>query len=97
MYVDAIHMLDHLSARIDRITSLDPGIIERHKILEAAIDWSYNSLEKDEKAPIRRLSVIFGGFDLIAVEEVCANETMNGERILDLLFQLVEKSMIQTF
>jgi len=89
-------MLDRLSKRFDRLPSLDPGIIERHKTIEGAIDWSYNLLPEDEKALFRRLSVFSGGFDLLAVEEVCATESMKEERIHDLMSQLVEKSMIQT-
>ncbi len=95
-HMDIMTMLDRLSKRFDRLPSLDPGIIDRHKTIERAIDWSYNLLPEDEKALFRQLSVFSGGFDLITVEEVCANESMQGERILDLLSQLVEKSMIQT-
>ena len=95
-YMDTMTILDRLSERIDRIPSPDPGIIERHKTVEAAIEWSYNLLSEDEKVLFRRLSVFSGGFDLEAAEEVCADEPLIRERILDLLSQLVEKSMIQT-
>jgi len=95
-HMDTMTMLDRMSDRFDRIPSLDPGIIERHRTIQATIDWSYNLLSEDERALFRRLSVFSGGFDLIAAEEVCADESLPGERILDLLSQLVEKSMIQT-
>jgi predicted ATPase/AraC-like DNA-binding protein len=95
-YMDTMTILDRLSERIERIPSPDPGIIERHKTIEAAIEWSYNLLSEDEKILFRRLSVFSGGFDLVAAEEVCANEPLISERILDLLSQLLEKSMIQT-
>jgi len=95
-HMDTITMLDRLSERFEKLPSLDPGIIERHKTIEAAIEWSYNLLSADEKVLFRRLCVFSGGFDLVAVEEVCANEPIIRERILDLLSQLVEKSMIQT-
>jgi len=94
-YMDTLTMLERLSERFDRIPSLDPGIIERHKTIEAAIDWSYNLLSVDEKALFRRLSVFTGGFDLVAAEEICSKESVTREGILDLLSQLVEKSMIQ--
>ena len=95
-YMDAMTILDRLSERLDRIPSPDPGMIERHKTIEAAIEWSYNLLSEDEKVLFRRLSVFSGGFDLLAAEEVCADEHLTREKILDLLSQLVEKSMIQT-
>jgi tetratricopeptide (TPR) repeat protein len=53
-------------------------------------------LNAEEKVLFNRLSVFKGGFDLLAVEDVCANELLPGERILDLLSQLADKSMIQT-
>jgi non-specific serine/threonine protein kinase len=95
-HMDTLTMLDRLSERFDRLPSLDPGIIERHRTVKTAIEWSYNLLSKDEKVLFRRLSVFSGGFDLVAAEEVCADESIIKERILDLLSQLVEKSMIQT-
>lgn len=95
-YMDTMTIMDRLSERMDKIQSLDPGMIERHKTIEAAIEWSYNLLSEDEKFLFRRLSVFSGGFDLVAAEEICSDEPLKGERILDLLSQLVEKSMIQT-
>lgn len=95
-HMDTITMLDRLSERFDSLPSLDPGTTGRHRTIEAAIDWSYNLLLEDEKKLFRQLSVFAGGFNLNALEEVCSNENMQGERILDLLSQLVEKSMIQT-
>jgi non-specific serine/threonine protein kinase len=95
-YMDTMTILDRLSERIDRIPSLDPGIINRHKTIEDAIEWSYILLSENEKVLFRRLSVFSGGFDLVSAEEVCANKPLIREMILDLLSQLVEKSMIQT-
>lgn len=95
-YMDTMTMLERLSERFDMIRSLDPGIIERHKTIQAAIEWSYNLLSYDEKFLFRRLSVFSGEFDLSDVEEICANETIPRNGILDLLSHLVERSMIQT-
>lgn len=39
-------------------------------------------LTEGKKALFRKLSVFSGGFDLIAVEEVCSIESMQGERII---------------
>jgi predicted ATPase len=95
-YMDTMTMLDRLSERFENIPSLDPGTIARHKTIEATIEWSYNLLSEEEKTLFMRLSVFKGGFDLLAVEEVCAYEILPGEGILDLLSQLVDRSMIQT-
>jgi len=88
-------LLQRLSEKFDSLPSHDPGTSERHKTIQAAIEWSYNLLSKEEKALFRRLSVFSGGFDLDAAEEICANDTLPKERILDILSQLVDKSMIQ--
>jgi predicted ATPase/AraC-like DNA-binding protein len=95
-HMDTMTMMDRLAEKFDKIPSLDPGVIERHKTIEAAINWSYNLLSEDEKVLFRRLSAFSGGFDLAAAEEVCADESLIKEKILELLSQLVEKSMIQT-
>ena len=42
----------------------------------------------------QRLSVFAGGFDLKAAENVCAGEGIEREHILDLVTQLVEKSLV---
>ncbi len=95
-HMDTDTMLDRLSGRFAEIPSPDPRTIERHKTLQATIDWSYNLLKEFEKALFRRISVFTGGFDLMAVEEVCANEFLKKENIIELLSRLIDTSMIQT-
>jgi predicted ATPase len=95
-YMDTLTLLNRLSERFDTLPSLDQSTVNRHKTIQAAIEWSYHLLTEKEKALFRHLSVFSGGFDLDAAEEVCANENLPKEIIPDLLFQLVDKSMIQT-
>jgi predicted ATPase/serine/threonine protein kinase len=66
----------------------------RHQTLRATIDWSYALLTDAERSLFQRLSVFAGGFDLEAAENVCAGEGIEREHILDLLTQLVEKSLV---
>ncbi len=66
----------------------------RHQTLRATIDWSYALLTDAERSLFQRLSVFAGGFDLKAAENVCAGEGIEGEHILDLVTQLVEKSLV---
>ena len=95
-YMDTLTLLDRLSERFDSLPSPDPGTAERHRTMQAAIEWSYKLLSEKEKTLFRRLSVFSGGFNLVAVEEVCASKYMPADEMLDLLSKLVEKSMIQT-
>ncbi|MGH9003437.1 MAG: ATP-binding protein, partial [Acidimicrobiia bacterium] len=68
--------LPELADRLDgRLRILTGGTREggaRHQTLRAAIDWSHDLLESDERVLFRRLGVFAGGFDLDAAETVCA-------------------------
>ena len=95
-YMDVHTIIERFGGRLAEIPSRVPGTIERHKTLMATIEWSYNLLSEEEKTLFRRLSVFTGGFDLNSAEEVCANEFLSKERILDVLPHLIDICMIQT-
>jgi non-specific serine/threonine protein kinase len=58
------------------------------------MDWSYDLLSQPEQALLRRLSVFAGGWPFEAAEAVCAGEGVEPADILDLLTQLVDKSLV---
>ena len=100
--------LDQISARLDQAFRLLTGgsrsALPHHQTLKALIDWSYNLLSAEERALLVRLSVFTGGWTLGAAEEVCADreggvqgsgDLLLREQILDLLGQLLDKSLIQ--
>ncbi|MBK6771315.1 MAG: hypothetical protein IPG78_04085 [Ignavibacteria bacterium] len=62
--------------------------------MRALIDWSYDLLSEKEKILWSRLSVFSGGWTLEAAENVCSDETISKNDILELLSQLTEKSVI---
>jgi predicted ATPase len=66
----------------------------RQQTLLATLRWSYDLLEPDEKLLFRRLAVFAGGFDLEAVEDVCAGDGLDRSEIVDVLARLVEKSLV---
>ena len=66
----------------------------RHRTLRATLYWSYELLSEPEQALFRRLSVFAGGFTLEAAEEVCPGEGIDEEDVLDLLSELVDKSLV---
>jgi non-specific serine/threonine protein kinase len=68
--------------------------LERHQTLQATIDWSYSLLVEEEQTLLRRLSVFSGGWTLEAAEAVCAGDPIDELDVLDLLSQLVEKSLV---
>lgn len=82
----------------DRFLLLTGGgrtALPRQRTLEASVDWSHNLLTEDERILLRRLSVFSGGFTLDAAEVICAGEGIEQFGILDLLTQLVDKSLVQ--
>jgi predicted ATPase/DNA-binding SARP family transcriptional activator len=66
----------------------------RQQTLHATLQWSHDLLEADERVLFRRLAVFAGGFDLEAVEDVCAGDGLERSEIVDVLARLVEKSLV---
>jgi len=68
--------------------------LPKHQTLQASIDWSWHLLRNVEKILLRRLSVFAGGWTLEAGEAVCAGEGVEADAVLDLMNQLVNKSLV---
>jgi non-specific serine/threonine protein kinase len=67
--------------------------LERHQTLRAAVDWSYNLLDADEKKLLTRLSVFSGGWTIEAAEQICVKQRSEFE-VLDVLSDLIDKSLV---
>ena len=87
-------ILERLGERFQVLSSGTRGAMERHRTLRTAVDWSYDLLTQEEKSLFNRLSVFVGGFDMDAVENVCTDEQVARERVLDLFSGLVDKSLV---
>jgi hypothetical protein len=99
--------VDQISARLDDrfklLTGGSRAALPRQQTLRALIDWSHDLLSDDERAVFRRLAVFSGGFALEAAEQVSGvgegtggtdTQHLTPDTILDLLTQLVEKSLV---
>lgn len=86
---------ERLGDRFRLLTGGSRTALPRQQTLRALIDWSYDLLTDLEKAVFRRLSVFVGGWTLEAAESVCAGDGVESYDILDLLDQLVGKSLVQ--
>jgi predicted ATPase/DNA-binding NarL/FixJ family response regulator len=71
------------------------GVEGRQQTLEATIGWSYGLLEEAEQLLWARLSVFAGGFDAEAAIQVCSDERLPSDRIVEILGALVEKSIVK--
>jgi len=71
----------------------------RHQTLNATLDWSHNLISETERAVLRRLSILVGGFTLQAAEAVAnlpiGGRSMGASEMLEALDQLVVKSLVQ--
>jgi predicted ATPase/tetratricopeptide (TPR) repeat protein/DNA-binding XRE family transcriptional regulator len=68
--------------------------LPRHQTLQAAIDWSYDLLSSAEQTLFRRLSIFVNGWTLDAAESICSDANIQSETMLDLLSQLINKSLV---
>jgi predicted ATPase/class 3 adenylate cyclase len=83
-----------LSDRFGLLTRGDRTALPRQQTLRASIDWSYELLTDHERALLRRLSVFAGGWTLEAAEAVGADGDVETADVLDLLTNLIEKSLV---
>jgi non-specific serine/threonine protein kinase len=90
--------VEQIAARLDdRFRLLTGGgrtSPSRQQTLRATNDWSHDLLTGSERALFRRLAVFAGGWTLEAAEAVGAGEGVDGPDVLDVLGQLVEKSLV---
>src|SRR5499427_6877288 len=66
----------------------------RQQTLRASIEWSFELCSRAERLLWARCSVFAGGFELDAVEGICAGDRLAAGRVLDLLAGLAGKSIL---
>lgn len=67
---------------------------ERHRTLRATLEWSYELLREPERVLFGRLSVFAGSFPLRAVEPVAGGAPIEPGAALEVLDQLVGRSLV---
>lgn len=90
--------LDQIAERLnDRFHLLRGGhrtSLPHQQTLQALIDWSHDLLSDQERIVFRRLGAFIGGRTLAALEAVCTGDGVETYDILDLVQQLVDKSLV---
>ncbi|MFB7616653.1 regulator [Kitasatospora sp. NPDC056181] len=90
--------VEQIGARLDdRFRLLTGGArtaLPRHQTLRTTIGWSHELCTVQERLLWARLSVFAGSFDLEAAEYVCAGDGLEPDELLDLLSELVAKSVV---
>jgi non-specific serine/threonine protein kinase len=87
-------LADRLESRFRVLTVGLRTALPRHKTLRTAIEWSHDLCTPAERVLWARLSVFAGSFDVAVAEEICADEILDRDEILDALIALVDKSVL---
>src|SRR5829696_5114719 len=85
---------ERLDDRFRLLRSGNRAAPTRQQTLAAALDWSHDLLDDDERTLFRRLAIFAGGFDLAAVERVCTGEALDAPNAAHVLARLVEQSLV---
>ena len=81
---------ERLARSLDALGTGAADVPSRQKTLDAAIDWSYQLLAREEQTLFCRLCVFQGGFTVDSAQEVAVEE---GD-VVDQLMVLVENSLV---
>jgi non-specific serine/threonine protein kinase len=87
-------LVERLDDRFRLLTGGGRSALPRHRTLRAVLDWSHGLLSDGERALFRRLSLFVGGFTLESAEAVCDGEPLARGQILEVLSELVDKSLV---
>jgi predicted ATPase/DNA-binding CsgD family transcriptional regulator len=87
-------ILERLDDRYKLLTTGPRSAPRRHQTLQALIDWSFERLSTAEQLLWMRTSVFSGNFDLAAAEAVCAGDGIKTEDVIDLVAELIDKSIL---
>jgi predicted ATPase/DNA-binding SARP family transcriptional activator len=87
-------LADRLSERFTVLTAGRRADHARHRTLEAVVDWSYGLLDEGERMVFERLSVFAAGWTLDQAASVCAGDGVPAGQVVDLVANLVNKSMV---
>ena len=88
-------LLARLEHRLPLLTSGNRDLPARQRTMRHAIGWSYDLLTDEEQTLFRRLACFTGGCTIPAVEAVAGSPHDAPNEILDLLFSLTDKSLLQ--
>lgn len=89
-----IELADLLDRRFTLLDADGPRGDARHRTLRATLDWSHELLDDTQQRLFRRLGAFRCGGTLELVEQICADDSLPRERVSDLLFELVDRSMV---
>lgn len=87
-------ILGRLEDRFRLLTAGNRAALPRHQTLRAAVDWSFQLCDEQERLLWARCSVFAGEFDLDAAESVCGGDGLSPGNVLNGIADLVDKSIL---
>jgi predicted ATPase/class 3 adenylate cyclase len=87
-------LLERIDQRFTLLTRGSRAALERQQTLRRTIDWSYELLGPPEREALLRFAVFAGGCGLPAAEAVVAGGAVGPADVVDVLAQLVDKSLV---
>ncbi|MCE7002204.1 LuxR C-terminal-related transcriptional regulator [Kibdelosporangium philippinense] len=87
-------ILHRLDDRFRLLHEESHAVLPRHQTLRAVVDWSYELCSPLEQTLWARASVFADGFDLDALEAVCADDGIDRDQVFELMAGLVDKSIL---
>lgn len=87
-------IIDRLDDRFSLLNLGSTTVPDRHRTLEATIEWSYQLLGDLERAVLMRLGVFRGGFQLDMAEHVCEYD---GVEVISIVSDLISKSLVSQY
>ncbi len=85
---------DGLEQGLRLLTSRDPRLTTRHRTVEALLGWSYRLLDPPDQVTLRRLSVFGGSFSRDDAVAAVADPELGTEDVPELLWSLVDRSLV---
>ncbi|MFF2902436.1 ATP-binding protein [Streptomyces sp. NPDC057966] len=88
-------LVSRLDRRFEVFTGGQRAACARHQTLRTTIGWSHELCTPAERLLWARLSVFAGPFELSAAERVGGGDGLPSDAVLEALFGLVDKSVVQ--
>ena len=85
---------ERLADRFRLLTGGARTAVPRQQTLRAVVEWSYDLLFDEERRLFARLAAFAGGWTLDAAETICGDDAIPAVDVLDLLTNLVDKSLV---
>jgi predicted ATPase/class 3 adenylate cyclase len=88
-------MTERMRSSVAVVSTRDPTLPDRQRSLDRLLDWSLDLLGPDELLVLRRLAVVADGFDVTLAESVAGDERVPVNRVPELVWTLIDASLVQ--